>query len=242
MIRVTVWNENRHERTNEHIAAIYPDGIHGAIAAGLTACDHVRVRTATQYDEDFGLGEALLNETDVLVYWAHIAQGEIPDETVARLQQRVLDGMGLIVLHSACISKIFTRLVGMGGMMKWREIGEKSRVWTVLPGHPITDGLPEYFEIPHEEMYGEPLELPAPDELVFISWFAGGEVCRSGCCYQRGQGRVFFFQPGHETYPVYHQPEIQRVIANAVSWAAQVRPQQVVRGHYPTPLEPISKG
>lgn len=236
MIRVTVWNENRHERISEHIASLYPDGIHGAIAAGLVAAD-LQVRTATQYDEDFGLSQASLDQTDVLVYWGHIAQGEIPDEVVDRLYRRVMDGMGLIVLHSACISKIFTKLVGMDGQMKWRESGEKARVWTVLPGHPVTEGLPEYFEIPHEEMYGEPMNLPAPDELVFITWFEGGEVCRSGCGYQRGQGRVFFFQAGHETYPVYHQPEVRQVIRNAVRWAAQVRPQAVVRGHYPTAPE-----
>lgn len=238
MVRVTVWNEFRHERTSAEIAALYPEGIHGAIAGYLRECDGLQVVTATQEDADYGLGEELLAATDVLVYWGHIAQQEIPDEVVDRLQRRVLEGMGLVVLHSACISRIFNRLMATSGQIKWREAGEKCRLWTVAPGHPITAGLPECFEIEQEEMYGEPFDIPPPDELVFISWFPGGEVFRSGCCFTRGQGRVFYFQPGHETHPVYRNPHVLQVIANATRWAAQVCPQPVVRGNVP-PLEPL---
>ena len=61
------------------------------------------------------------------------------------------------------------------------------------------------------------------DNLVFISWHPGGEVFRSGCCFVRG-GRIFYFQPGHETFPIYYQPEIQTVITNAVRWVAPTYP------------------
>ena len=90
------------------------------------------------------------------------------------------------------------------------------RVWVVLPSHPIAQGLPPYFEVPQSEMYGEPFDIPAPDELLFLSWFSGGEVFRSGCTFRRGRGRIFFFGPGHETFPIYHDPHVRRVIANGI--------------------------
>jgi trehalose utilization protein len=239
MIRVLVWNEYLHEKQSELIAGLYPEGIHGAIANSLRQCPDLQVGTATQDQPDQGLSEAVLAETDVLVYWSHIGQGSFPDEAVDRLQQRVLQGMGLVLLHSSCISKIFQRLMGTTGDIKWREAGEKQRVWVVAPSHPIVAGLPEYFEIEHDEMYGEHFDIPAPDELVFISWFPGGEVVRSGCCFQRGQGKIFYFQPGHETYPVYHDEHVLRVIANAAHWAAPVAGPTVTRGNV-QPLEPLA--
>ena len=87
-------------------------------------------------------------------------------------------------------------------------------------GHPITEGIDEQVVVPEAEMYGERFDVPAPDELVFVSWFEGGEVFRSGCCYRRGSGRIFYFRPGHETYPIYRQPEIRRILGNAVEWAS----------------------
>ena len=234
--RVTVWNEFRHEKTHAEVAQVYPDGVHEAIARHLRA-EGMTVRTATLDEPEHGLSEEVLAQTDVLIWWGHMAHGEVKDEIVERSYKRVLDGMGLIVLHSAHFSKIFRKLMGTSCDLKWREIGEKERMWVVEPGHPITEGLGEYFEIPHAEMYGERFDIPAPDTLVFISWFQGGEVFRSGCCYQRGKGKVFYFRPGHETYPIFYQPEVLRVITNAVRWAAPVAGPQVKFGHCLNPIE-----
>jgi trehalose utilization protein len=240
MIRVTVWNEFRHEKTIATVRAIYPDGMHNAIAAPLRQ-DGFAVRTATLDEPEHGLPEAVLAETDVLTWWGHMAHHEVRDDVVDKVYQRVLDGMGLIVLHSGHHSKIFKRLMGTSCNLKWREVGERERIWVVEPGHPIAEGVGDYFEIPHVEMYGERFDIPAPDTLVFISWLEGGEVFRSGCCYQRGRGRVFYFRPGHETYPIFHQPEVQRVIRNAARWAAPhtIAPTPVVNAK--EPLEKIGK-
>jgi trehalose utilization protein len=216
---VTVWNEFRHERSNPQVAAIYPEGIHAVLAQALRAAGH-EVRTATLDEPEHGLAEAVLAATDVLLWWGHKAHAEVADAVVDRVQARVLDGMGLIALHSAHFSKIFKRLMGTRCDLKWRVADERERLWVIAPGHPIAAGLPERIELEREEMYGEPFDVPAPDELVLLSWFEGGEVFRSGCCYTRGRGRVFYFRPGHETYPTYHDPLIQRVVANAVRWAA----------------------
>lgn len=217
-LRITVWNEYRHERENPTVAAIYPDGIHAALANVLTA-DDTAVRTATLDEPEHGLPVDVLATTDVLIWWGHRAHQEVSDEVVARVQARVLEGMGLIVLHSGHYSKIFKRLMGTSCSLKWREATDKERVWTVMPSHPIAAGLGEHFELPAEEMYGEPFGIPAPDELIFISWFTGGEVFRSGATWRRGHGRVFYFRPGHETYPTYHDANVQRVLRNAARWA-----------------------
>ena len=219
-IRVTVWNEYRHERSDEVVRSIYPDGIHATIADALRT-DDIAVRTATLDEPEHGLTDAVLAATDVLVWWGHVAHDEVADAVVDRVHARVLDGMGLIVLHSGHFSRIFRRLMGTSCDLKWREANERERIWVVDPGHPIAAGLGESFVIEHEEMYGEHFDVPAPDRLVFVSWFQGGEVFRSGCCYQRGRGRIFYFRPGHETYPTYHHPDVQRVIANAARWAAE---------------------
>ncbi|WP_435181986.1 ThuA domain-containing protein [Halorussus sp. AFM4] len=221
MTAVTVWNEYRHEREGGRAAEVYPDGIHATIAEFLDERGF-DVRTATLDEPEHGLTEEVLEGTDVLTWWGHEAHDEVRDEVVERVRERVLDGMGLVVLHSGHFSKIFRRLMGTTCDLKWRDEGETERVWTVEPGHPIADGVAESFEVPETEMYGERFDVPAPETLVFASWFEGGEVFRSGCCYRRGAGRVFYFRPGHETYPVYHQPEIQQVVANAVSWAGPV--------------------
>ncbi len=218
--RVTVWNEYRHERENDTVREVYPDGIHAVIADTLEN-DGFDVETAT-LDEgpEHGLTEERLSETDVLTWWGHAAHEEVSDEVVTRVQDHVLDGMGLLVLHSGHMSKIFRTLMGTSCALKWREAAETERVWVTEPGHPIADGLPEYFEVPEAEMYGEHFDIPQPDTQVFTSWFEGGELFRSGCCYHRGEGKVFYFRPGHEVYPVYYQDEVQRVLSNAVEWAA----------------------
>ena len=237
-LRVTVWNEYRHEKTHEEVAEVYPHGIHEAIASHLRA-EGLEVRTATLDEPEHGLTEEVLAGTDVLIWWGHMAHGEVQDEIVERVHKRVLDGMGLIVLHSGHFSKIFKKLMGTSCNLKWREIGERERIWAVEPGHPIAEGLGQYFEIPHAEMYGERFDIPAPDTLVLVSWFQGGEVFRSGCCYRRGNGKIFYFRPGHETYPIFYQPEVLRVIANAARWAAPVAGPQVKFGHHPEPLEQV---
>ena len=235
-LRVTVWNEFRHEKENGEIKAIYPQGIHEVIADTLRD-NEMKVQTATLDEPEHGLTEAVLAETDVLTWWGHMAHAEVSDEIVDRVHSRVLDGMGLLVLHSGHESKIFQKLMGTTCHLKWREADEKERIWVVEPGHPIAEGLDSYFEIPEAEMYGERFDIPAPDTLVFISWFEGGEVFRSGCCYHRGKGKIFYFRPGHETYPVYHQPEVKRVIINAVRWAAPVDTSSVQFGNVPTFME-----
>lgn len=219
-IKVTVWNEGIHEKTHEAVRNIYPHGIHGAIAQHLSKQPDLETRTATLDEPEHGLTENVLAQTDVLTWWGHIAHDKVEDKVVARVQKRVLEGMGLIVLHSGHFSKIFRTLMGTTGSLKWREADEKERLWNIEPGHPITAGIGEYIELPYEEMYGERFDIPTPDKLIFISWYEGGEVFRSGCCWERGHGRIFYFQPGHETYPTFHNPEILRVITNAVRWAA----------------------
>ena len=230
-IRVTVWNEYRHEKTNEQIGQIYPDGMHNAIGNYLKEQPGFEVSTATLDEPEHGLTEAVLAETDVIIWWGHGAHGEVADEVVDRMHARILDGMGLICLHSSHYSKIFTKLMGTSCSLKWRESGEKERLWVIEHGHPIVEGIGEYFEIEHAEMYGEPFDIPEPDTLIFVSWFPGGEVFRSGCCYLRGKGKIFYFRPGHETYPIYHNPDVLRVIANAAGWAAPVDRPQPVFGH-----------
>jgi trehalose utilization protein len=220
-IRVTVWGENVHERQAEHVRLIYPDGMHETIASGLrdSLGHRVEVRTATLQQPEHGLTEDVLAATDVLIWWGHQAHDQVDDAIVARVQAQVLAGMGLLVLHSAHYSKIFKRLMGTTCSLRWREADDRELVWTVNPAHPIAHGLPHPLIIPKQEMYGEYFDIPQPDEQVFISSYSGGEVFRSGCCFRRGLGRIFYFSPGHETYPVYEQPEIQRVLANAVQWA-----------------------
>jgi trehalose utilization protein len=222
IVRVTVWGENVHERNEPEVRALYPDGLHGAIAAGLSELlgDRVRVRTATQEQPEHGLSQDVLDDTDVLTWWGHIAHEEVDDAVVARVHQAVLDGMGLLVLHSGHYSKILRRLLGTTCDLRWRNEGERELVWTVAPSHPIAAGVPSPIVIEAQEMYSEPFAIPAPEELVFVSSFAGGEVFRGGCTWTRGAGRIFYFSPGDQDYPVYHHPDIRRVLANGVEWAA----------------------
>ncbi len=237
--RISVWNEYYHEKNNPKVAKIYPNGIHQAIAQHLQE-QGLPVQTATLDEPEHGLTEEVLAQTDVLIWWGHLAHEKVANDIVDRVQKRVLeDGMGLVILHSGHLSKIFKRLMGTSCSLKWREANEKERVWVVEPSHPLAAGLGEYFEIPQAEMYGERFDIPAPDTLVFLSWFQGGEVFRSGCCYQRGRGKIFYFRPGHETYPIFYQPEVQQVITNAVYWAAPSGGPQIKFGNVPEPLEKI---
>lgn len=218
-IRALVWGENVHEQKNAAVAENYPKGMHGQVAALLSEDRNIAASTATLQEPEHGLTEARLAETDVLLWWGHAAHEKVDDAIVERVAKRVWEGMGLIVLHSGHFSKIFKRLMGSPCALHWREAGERERLWVVDPGHPIAKGLPPYFELEYEEMYGEPFSVPEPLETVFVSWFQGGEVFRSGLTYRRGAGNIFYFRPGHETYPTYHDKMVGQVLRNAVNWA-----------------------
>ncbi|MCA0452924.1 MAG: ThuA domain-containing protein [Chloroflexi bacterium] len=235
-LRVTVWNEARHEKKNPEVQKVYPNGMHNVIADALKAYGF-DVGTATLDEPEHGLTEEVLANTDVLTWWGHLAHGDVEDAIVERVHKRVLEGMGLIVLHSGHFSKIFKKLMGTSCDLKWREANDNERIWVIDPSHPIAEGLGECIEIDREEMYGEHFDIPAPDTLVFVSWFKGGEIFRSGCCYQRGRGKIFYFRPGHETYPTYYNAEVQRVIANAVKWAGSPAGTKLTYGN----RKPIEK-
>ncbi len=240
-IAVTIWNEFRHEQRNEAVRAIYPEGIHRTLADALGKEADFHIRTATLEEPEHGLPEAVTTHTDVLLWWGHLAHDEVSEEVAARVHGRVLEGMGLVVLHSGHESKIFKRLMGTTCSLRWRHATDRERLWNLAPEHPITRGIGATIELPRHEMYGERFDIPDPDELLFLSWFTGGEVFRSGCTWRRGHGRIFYFSPGHETYPIYHHPQIQRVIANGIRWARPTVRLADVSGPVP-PLEPLPPG
>lgn len=240
-IRVTVWGENVHEHTNPIVHAHYPDGMHQCIAGALANCPDFDVRTVTLQQREHGLSKEVLEATDVLTWWGHKAHADVADTVVERVVARVWEGMGLIALHSAHYSKVFKRLMGTSCSLQWREAGEKERVWVCQPGHPIAAGLEPFFELPESEMYGEPFAVPMPEEQIFISWFTGGEVFRSGCTWHRGAGKIFYFGPGHETYPIYHDRSVQSVLKNAVYWAAPRGGRWVDRCAKMPPVETIDR-
>jgi len=229
-LRVVVWGENRHEQSEEHVRAIYPDGMHETIRRAVEEQlgARVSVSTATLDEAEHGLTDERLDATDVLVWWGHAAHGEVADAVVARVHQRVLAGMGLLVLHSGHWSKLFVGLMGTTCTLRWRSEHDRELVWTVNPTHPISRGVPNPIIIPEQEMYGEFFDIPVPDELIFLSTFSGGEVFRSGCTFRRGYGKIFFFSPGDQEFPVYHHADVRRVIANGVEWAAPALAERAV--------------
>lgn len=220
-MKVLVWNENIHEKEIPEMLKLYPGGLHGYIAEFLK-CDEIEVSTATLDEPECGLTEEVLKETDVLIWWGHAGHHLVPDDVVERVQRFVLSGMGLIVLHSGHHSKIFRKLLGTTCNLKWRD-DARERIWTIKPNHPIATGIPETFALDCEEMYGEPFDIADPQEIIFMGWFNGGEVFRSGCTWTRGNGKIFYFQPGHETNPSYQNPHVQQIIKNAVKWACPVK-------------------
>lgn len=230
MIRVLIWNEYRHERSEECVRNVYPNGIHNAIADFLR-CDDIEVRTAVLDDPDHGITKEALDNTDVLIWWGHMAHGELPDKAAELVRDAVLDGMGAIFLHSAHHSKPFRFLMGTSANLTWRESGDSERLWVIEPSHPITRGIDRCFFLEHEETYGEPFVIPSPDRLLLIGCYSGGEVFRSGCLYNRGNGKVFYFQPGHETFPTYYVPEVQTVIRNAVRFVAPTYREKITCPH-----------
>ena len=226
MIRVTVWNEFYHEKTEEKVKAVYPEGIHKAIADFLGKNDDIEVKTITLDDENCGITDELLENTDVMIWWGHVRHGEVPDEIAIKVKEAVLRGMGMIFLHSAHHSKPFKLLMGTTCNLGWRESDDKERLWVIDHNHPIMEGITDrFFELEGEETYMEPFGIPDPDKLLLVGWYNGGEVFRSGCIWHRENGKVFYFQPGHETCPSFHNPYVQKVICNAVKWAA---PNEIV--------------
>ncbi|MBU0436801.1 ThuA domain-containing protein [Staphylococcus succinus] len=237
-MNITIWNEYRHERENVEVKKVYPEGIHHALASFLKEIHHVE--TATLDEVEHGLTEQLLEQTDVLIWWGHKAHEEVDESVVERVKSRVLDGMGLVVLHSAHFSKIFKSLMGTTCDLKWREADEKERLWVVDPTHPIVEGIDSYIELEQEEMYGEHFDIPVPDETVLISWFEGGEVFRSGVTFKRGNGKIFYFRPGHESYPTYYNKQVQQIIKNGVKWACNNQTPKHQYGNA-QPLEKIGE-
>ena len=229
VIKVLVWNEYLDEQKRPEVASVYPEGLHKTIAAFLNDDKEISASVSVISDSEQGLTEELLDNTDVLLWWGHTHHDEVQDHLVRRIIDRVQRGMGIIFLHSAHKSKPFMGLLGTSGYLGWREADEKSRVWTAAPAHPIAAGIPQQFLLEKEEMYSEPFGIPEPDATVFISWFEGGNVFRSGVTFQREYGRIFYFQPGHETFPSYHNTHVQKIINNAVKWARptiRVNPQE----------------
>jgi len=245
-LRVTVWHEYEHEKLNDTVAKLYPDGMHAVMKSAIEQHlgDEVTVRTATLEEPEHGLTDEVLAETDVMTWWGHRAHGKVDDAIVDKVHQRVLEGMGLVVLHSGHYSKIFKKLMGTDCGLKWREAAEKERLWCVSPGHPITRGVAkDHIELEHTEMYGEHFDIPEPDELIYVSWFEGGEIFRSGCVWKRGRGKVFYWRPGHETFPIYYNDDVRRVLANGVQYVAPVgntAPYRMGGDNVAEPLSPIS--
>ena len=235
MIKVTIFNEYRHEKESESIRAVYPDGIHGAIKAGIED-EEIVVRTVTLDDPECGLTQEVLDDTDVIIWWGHMAHHEVPDEVAQRVRDAVHAGMGAIFLHSGHHSKPFRLLMGTPCNLTWREDGDYELVWVVNPAHPIAQGIDRFIKLNEVETYGEPFSIPEPEELVFIGSYEGGEVFRSGCCWRRGNGRIFYFQPGHETFPIFYQPDIIKVIKNAVHWAKPTYRAVIECPHVKRPL------
>lgn len=226
MIKVTVWNEFVEENMYEHVKKVYPHGIHTCIKNFLETNDDMSVRCVTLSDPDQGLSEEILSDTDVLIWWGHQAHEEVTEENAERVKQHILNGMGFIPLHSAHYCKVMRKILGTSMCVRWKH-GEKEKLICVNPSHPIAEGITEPVILEPEEMYGEYFDIPKPDDLIFIGWFSNEEVFRSGCTFLRGWGKIFYFQPGHEEYPTFYQPQIQRIITNAVRWAAPVNKRKV---------------
>lgn len=219
MINVTIWNEDSINTAAPEVLKVHPEGLNGTLKSFLSKDEELNVVTTTLEDPEYGMPDELLNSTDVLMWWGHCKHEKVPDELVKKIHDRVVRGMGIIFLHSAHFSKPFISLMGTTCSLKWRD-GDRERLWTLLPNHPIAKGVPEHIEIDQEEMYGERFDIPKPDEEIFLAWFSGGEVFRAGNVWYRGLGKVFYFQPGHETNRSYYLPDIQKIINNAVHFVA----------------------
>ena len=241
-IRVTIWNEFYHEKKDGEAKKLYPEGIHEFLKNALAA-DDLEITTAwLDKDEEHGLSKEVLKNTDVLVWWGHMKHDSVKDEIVERVCKRVnRKGMGLVVLHSGHHSKVFKKLMGTSCSLRWREIGEHGRVWWVDPTHPIAQGVPQSFVLEKEECYCERFQIPTPDELVYVTWWEGGEIFRGGVTYKRGYGKIFYFHPGHETVPSYYNENVIKVIGNGIRWAKPIAEIPDEPGDWKNPEEDIPR-
>ena len=218
-INVVIWNEFRHEKVKEKVQVLYPNGLHATIKEFLSSDEELDITLAALDDPYQGLPDELLEKTDVLVWWGHAAHAEVDDELVKKIQARVYAGMGFVALHSAHHSKPFKAIVGTNGNLSWGR-NQKEVIWNLMPQHPIAAGIPDHFTIDCEELYCEPFYIPQPDALVFGAWYEDGYIFRAGACFLRGAGKVFYFQPGHESCKSFYNPYVQKIIANGIHWAA----------------------
>ncbi|MBI1353570.1 MAG: trehalose utilization protein ThuA [Acidobacteria bacterium] len=227
-VRVLVWSERSEP------VEVYPAGINGEVASIFAADRGVEVSVANMLDPEQGLSEAALAQTDVLVWFGHRSHADVLPEVVDRVVRRVTaDGMGFLPLHSAHYSLPFVRLMELeaaeqgvrltGRVGSWgavRNKGEPERVQILLPAHPIAKGLTA-FTIEGTEEYANPFVAPPAEEKVLAGAWEGGEQDGSdGLAWTVGKGKVFYFRPGHETRPIFRQPEVRAVLRNAVLWLA----------------------
>ena len=157
----------------------------------------------------------MLDATDVLLWWGHVAHDQVSDAVVDRVQHAVLGGMGLVVLHSGHFSRPFRRLMGTSCSLRWREAGEHERLWNLRPDHPVMAGIPDHIELAEEEMYGERFDIPDPDELLMIGWFPGGEVFRSVCSWSAAWVGCSTSSRATRLTPPITTRTVQRILANA---------------------------
>ena len=221
-INVTIWNEFRHEKINEAVKAIYPNGIHAFIKEFLQSEADMNVTICSLDDPEQGLNDDLLNNTDVLIWWGHKCHEEVSDALVEKVKARVFSGMGFIPLHSSHRSKPFQAILGTNGNLTWGR-NEIAIVWNLCPTHPIADGIPSHFEL-FDELYSEPFFIPKPDDIVFGTWYEDGNIFRGGITYTRGLGKIFYFHPGHETCKSFKNEYVQKIIKNAIRWCAPLAP------------------
>lgn len=216
---VVVWSEGTAPKE------VYPNDINGAIAEGLKELKGWEVVVANLSDPNQGLPDELLNRADVLIWWGHQRHDQVKDPLVSKIVKRVKeDGMGFISLHSSHFAKPNKAL--MGTACSWGAyVGDSTTLKVTVkdPGHPIAKGVKE-FTIVHNERYSDPYAVPTPQSVVFegIATLKDGKVdpSQQGFTWQIGKGKMFYFQPGHETNPVFYDANVGRIMINAVQWAA----------------------
>jgi len=224
--KVVVWSEGT-ANVDPGSKGIYPQDINTAIADGLKPLEARgwEIVKASLNDPDQGISQALLESTDVLIWWGHKKHGEVKDELVERIAARVNAGqMGFIGTHSAHFSKPLKKLLGTP--CSWGEYvadGTSAEIIVKEPNHPICKGVTN-FKLPKIERYGEPFKCPTPEAVPLDGLYTRPDgktqPGRMGLCWTIGKGKVFYFTPGHETYNDYHRPEVRQIFINAVEWAA----------------------